>query len=104
MFNYHILFLPKDAFMSVAAKILDCARNMAIRAQRNINTKVLSMHGELVVTRASEDEDEDDSGNYDNDYGDGLEMVRVEEREGKECPICFEDFYVGVQMSCLHKF
>ncbi|GAU47718.1 hypothetical protein TSUD_325080 [Trifolium subterraneum] len=104
--------VPRDAFRLVVAKILECARDM-VKTHKNL--MILPIRVNLVVTRASEDEsDEDDGdGSDENIQSDETEKSCVEEgsktvKVGIEenCAICFENFNfnVGVPMPCMHVF
>jgi hypothetical protein len=103
--------VPQDAFRLVVAKILECACDMDRTYQ---NLRVLPIRVNLVVTRASEDEsDEDDdersdecieSDEAEKSCVEGSETMKIEIE--KNCAICFEnfDFNVGVPMPCMHVF
>lgn len=113
--------VPQDAFKVVVSKLLECARKMVNMTHKK--QMVLSIRVDLAVTKASEDESDEDYTNFEfvdesdessessesneeeEDNGlfmqqcvEGLEEV---EKEGK-CAICFEDFKVCVSMPCLH--
>ncbi|MCI31881.1 E3 ubiquitin-protein ligase RNF181 [Trifolium medium] len=100
--------VPQDAFRLVVAKISECARDMV---KTHKNTRILPIRVNLVITRASEDESDEDgsdesieSDEAEKSCVEGSETMKVEIE--KNCAICFENFNfnVGVPMPCMHVF